>query len=280
MNINWYPGHMVKTKRLITENLKLVDVVIELIDSRIPYSSKNPEVDKLIGEKPKLVVLNKSDLADDKISKEWINNYKKKGIKAILVDSVKGIGLKEVVKASRELAQTRLQHEKSKGRLPRAVRVMVIGIPNVGKSSFINKFVGNSPAKTGNKPGVTRGKQWIRISNDLELLDMPGILWPKFDDEAVGLKLAYTGAVKDEIIDIVELAGKLIEYLANLYPEELKKRYKLNDINFDGLDLLNEIGKKRGALVSGGEVDQNRIAQIIIDEFRVAKIGRMSLERP
>lgn len=280
MNIQWYPGHMAKTKRLITENIKLVDVVIEILDARIPISSRNPEVDQLLGNKPKLIILNKSDIADSGINREWETYFNKQNINTVLVDSIKGKGLKETIVAVKELAKPRLDYEKSKGRLPRAVRVMVIGIPNVGKSSFINKLVGKAAAKTGDKPGVTRGKQWVRISSDVELLDMPGILWPKFDNEEVGLKLAITGAIKDEIIDIVELAEKLLELLAVSYPEKIKERYKLDTIYQDALLLLNVIGKKRGAIISGGEIDLEKAARIVIDEFRSAKIGNMSLERP
>lgn len=281
MNIQWYPGHMVKTKRLIQENIKLVDVVIELLDARIPVSSRNPEIDRLIGDKPRVIILNKADLADENINSQWQKYFSKSGNKVIMVDSIKGVGLKEVVGAAKILAKPRLDYEKTRGRLPRAIRAMVVGIPNVGKSSFINKLVGKGAAKTGDKPGVTRGKQWVRISNDVELLDMPGILWPKFDDSQVGLNLAFCGSIRDDIMDVVELAAKLVEVLSTIYPQKLKERYKLEQIETDdGLELLRIIGKKRGAIIAGGEIDMYRIAQIVIDEFRGAKIGRMSLEKP
>lgn len=280
MNIQWYPGHMVKTKRLITENIKLVDVIIEILDARIPVSSRNPEVNELVGNKPRLIIFNKSDISDTDINKEWQAYFKTQGIKTIMVDSIKGTGLKEVISNLRELAKPRLEYEKSRGRLPRAVRVMVIGIPNVGKSSFINKIVGKGTAKTGDKPGVTRGKQWVRISNDVELLDMPGILWPKFEEE-IGFKLAFTGAIRDDILDNVELAAKLVETLKELYPDTLKQRYKLDTLEYnEGIELLKAIGKKRGAIVKGGEVDLTKVATIVLDEFRGAKIGNISLERP
>lgn len=280
MNIQWFPGHMAKTKRLITENIKLVDIVIELLDARIPLSSRNPEIDQLVSNKPRLIVLNKSDIADPHVNTQWKNYFNGQGIKVIFADSIKGKGLKEVTSAARDAVKEKLEHEKSRGRVSRAVRVMIVGIPNVGKSTFINKLVGKSVAVTGDKPGVTRGKQWIRINNDLELLDTPGILWPKFEDPETGIKLASTGAVKDEIIDSVELASKLLEDLSELYPSKLMERYKLEKVEGSGIELLKVIGKKRGAVISGGEIDLNRAATIILDEFRSARIGNLSLERP
>lgn len=279
MNIQWYPGHMVKTKRLITENIKLVDVIVEILDARIPISSRNPQINELTGDKPRVIILNKSDISDAKVNREWEQYFKSQGIKTIMVDSIKGTGLKDVITAAKEFAKPRLEYEKSRGRLPRAIRIMVVGIPNVGKSSFINKIVGKGTAKTGDKPGVTRGKQWIRISSDVELLDMPGILWPKFEEET-GFMLAFTGAINDDILDIIELAAKLLECLKVFYPENLKQRYKLEGLDYDnGLELLKAIGKKRGAIAKGGEIDLTKSSQIVLDEFRGAKIGNISLER-
>lgn len=278
MNIQWYPGHMQKTKRLILENIKMVDVVIEILDARIPISSRNPDINELISDKPRMIIFNKSDLADASVNKKWEQHFKSQGIKVIMVDSIKGAGLKEVLIHTRELAKPRLEYEKSRGRLPRAVRVMVVGIPNVGKSSFINKLVGKGTTKTGDKPGVTRGKQWVRISNDVELLDMPGILWPKFEED-IGLRLAFTGAIRDDILDIVELAVKLLENLKELYPQKLKDRYKLDNLDGDGYEMLKMIGKKRGAIIKGGEIDETKVAQMLLDEYRGAKIGQITLEQ-
>lgn len=280
MNIQWFPGHMAKTRRLITENIKLVDIVIELLDARIPISSRNPEIDQLVSNKPRLIVLNKSDIADPQVNKQWKNYFNSQGIRVIFADSIKGKGLKEVTIAARDIVKEKLEYEKSRGRLSRAVRAMIVGIPNVGKSTFINKLVGKSVAVTGDKPGVTKGKQWFRISKDLELLDTPGILWPKFEDPEIGIKLASTGAVKDEIIDSVELASKLLEYISKLYPNKVMERFKLEKVEGSGNELIKLIGKKRGAVISGSEIDLYRTAKIILGEFRDAKIGNISLEGP
>lgn len=280
MNIQWFPGHMAKTRRLVTENLKLIDVVIELLDARIPRSSKNPEIDELVKQKPRVVALNKSDLADEAISRAWEKWYRSNGYDCIFIDSIKGKGLNELKGKLREIMKEKIEREKQKGRLFRPIRTMVVGVPNVGKSSFINRIAGKAAAVTGDKPGVTRGKQWIRINEEIELLDTPGILWPKFDDQQVGLNLAFTGAIKDEIIDTIEVAAALMEHLSTNYPQNLKERYKLDSLDMGGLDLLKSAGKKRGCIVSGGEIDFNRIAAIVLDEFRGGKIGRISLEKP
>lgn len=281
MNIQWFPGHMAKTRRILLENLKLVDVVIELLDARIPASSKNPEIDGIIKNKPRVLVLNKSDLADDSISKQWSKWYNSNGYTNIFIDSIKGTGINQLKAALRNMVKDKLEREKQRGRLFRPIRTMVVGIPNVGKSSFINKIAGKASAVTGDKPGVTRGKQWIRLNEEIELLDTPGILWPKFEDQEVGLKLAYTGAIKDDIIDIVEVAAFFMEFLGGNYPQELMKRYKLNTLtDRTGLDLLTTAGKNRGCIISGGEIDLNRIAAIVLDEFRGGKIGRITLEKP
>ncbi|HYF83116.1 MAG TPA: ribosome biogenesis GTPase YlqF [Clostridia bacterium] len=282
MNIQWYPGHMVKAKRKIAEDLKLVDVVIELLDARIPMSSRNPEVDQIVGSKKRIIVLNKSDLADPVVNRKWINYFNQENTKVILANSVSGTGLKDVLAASKELMKEKLDRLKSKGLLVKTVRALIIGIPNVGKSTFINKLAGKSVAQTGDRPGVTKSKQWIKVSPELELLDTPGILWPKFEDERVGMSLAYTGAIKDEILDINELAEKLLEVLISKFPNMLKARYKLDEITADitPQTLLEKIGRKRGCIIAGGEVDMLRASVMLLDEFRGGKIGNITLETP
>ncbi len=282
MNIQWYPGHMAKTKRLIEQNLKLVDIVIELVDARLPLSSKNPIIDQIVGDKPKILVMNKSDIADPTVNKAWIQWFSKQNTKVILADSISGKGLNQIGNIAREILKDKIQRQREKGMAKRSIKMMVIGIPNVGKSSFINKLAGKASTKTGDRPGVTKGKQWIRLKAGYELLDMPGILWPKFEDPEVGKRLAYTGAIKDEIIvDIEGLACMLLEILRDNYPQNLKQRYKVDDIDgIDGFELLSQIGKKRGCVISGGEIDTFRAATIILDEFRGAKIGRISIEKP
>lgn len=281
MNIQWFPGHMAKTRRLLAENLKLVDVVIELLDARIPKSSKNPEIDSIIKDKPRVVVFNKSDLADETASRQWSAWYQSQGVTSIFIDSRQGKGIDRLKSMLRERCKEKLEREMQKGRLVRPVRTMVVGIPNVGKSSLINKLAGKASAVTGDKPGVTRGKQWIRVNNDVELLDTPGILWPKFDDPWVGYNLAFTGAIKDDILDTVEAASMLLERLKERYPSSIAARYKLTEITEKpGHILLEEAGRKRGCMVSGGNVDFTRIAAIVLDEFRGGKIGRITLEKP
>jgi len=272
---------MAKTRRILSENLKLVDVVIELLDARIPRSSKNPEIDKIINNKPRLMALNKSDLADEAVLKEWGKWYDSAGYTYIFIDSIRGKGINSLKAKLREMMREKLERERQKGRLFRPIRTMVVGIPNVGKSSFINKIAGRASAVTGDRPGVTRGKQWIRLNHEIELLDTPGILWPKFDDVNVGLNLAFTGAIKDDVIDVIEVSMALMERLALSYPQNLKERYKLDTIEgMTGEMLLTAAGKNRGCIVSGGEVDLRRIAMIVLDEFRGGKIGNISLERP
>lgn len=281
MNIQWFPGHMAKTRKILSENLKLIDVVIELLDSRIPRSSKNPEIDSIVKQKPRIVVLNKSDLADDGISRQWSKWYAENGYKCVFVDSIKGKGINELKSQLRNLMKEKLEREKQKGRIFRPIRTMVVGVPNVGKSSFINKIAGKASAATGDRPGVTRGKQWIRINEEIELLDTPGILWPKFDDMTAGMNLAFTGAIKDDIMDTVELAAALMEKLSLLYPDALKQRYKLElSDGKPGLELLEEAGRRRGCIISGGEIDYTRIAAIVLDELRGGKIGKITLEKP
>lgn len=280
MAINWFPGHMVKTKREIKENLKLVDAVIEIRDARIPKASSNPEIEELTKGKPRIILLNKSDLTDPKITKQWINFLKREDVRALEVNCLKGDGLKNIKPALMELLKEKHDRLRAKGLVNIVIRVMVVGIPNVGKSTFINKMAKNNIAKTGDRPGVTKSKQWIKTPIGIELLDTPGILWPKFEDEEIALNLAFTGAIKDEIMDTEELALKLVERLQNTNPDLLMKRYKLTSISEEAIDNLNNIARKRGAIVSGGEIDYNRIASILLDEFRGGKIGNISLEIP
>lgn len=279
MNIQWYPGHMVKTKKQIQEILKLIDVVIEILDARIPISSKNPDMDELIQNKPKVVLLNKCDLAEDYITREWIEYYKKNGIAAFDIDSISGKNINKVYGIVREAVKEKFDRYAQKGIVGKPVRALVVGIPNVGKSSFINKISSRAGTKTGDKPGVTRSNQWIKVNKDFELLDTPGILWPKFDDENVALHLAYTRAIKDEILDTEELAVKFIEELMIIKPKSLIERYKI-EIQEDAPSTLLYIGKKRGCVISGGEIDTLRTSNIIFDDYRNGKLGKISLERP
>ena len=280
-NINWFPGHMVVAKKQIKESLGLVDVVIEIIDARIPISSRNPDFDELVGNKPRVIALNKSDLADPVMNKKWIEHFKKQGIKAILMNSITGVGIKEVLKSANELMKEKLEKEAAKGRVGRSVRAAVMGIPNSGKSSFINKVSGKNAVEVGNKPGVTRKKQWIRTNQGVELMDTPGILWPKFEDEKIGLHLAYTSAIRYEILDNTELAINMLVELKESYKSALETRYKLNDISeLEGHEILEAIGRKRGCMVSGGNVDLTKAANIVIEEFRKGTIGKITLEVP
>ena len=280
MAINWFPGHMKKTQREIKENLKLVDAVIEIRDARIPRSSANPDIDKLVGDKPRIILLNKSDLTEKSVTKQWIKHLSSENVKVLEVNCLTGSGLNAIKPAILELLKEKHDRLKAKGMVKIITRVMVVGIPNVGKSTFINKMARNNIAKTGDKPGVTKSKQWIKTSIGIELLDTPGVLWPKFEDDNTALNLAFTGAIKDEIMDIEELALKLVERLQNTYGKELKERYKLNEIFENPIDTLDAIGKKRGTLISGGQIDYNRLAVILLDEFRGGKIGKISLESP
>lgn len=280
MAINWFPGHMAKTRREISENLKLVDAVIEIRDARIVKSSANPEIEQLCSNKPRIILLNKSDLSEDKITKDWINKESQNNVKLLPVNCVTGEGLKNIKPMLNEMLKEKLDRLKAKGIVNVVIRTMVVGIPNVGKSSFINKMAKNNIAKIGDKPGVTKSRQWIKTKIGIELMDTPGILWPKFEDEDVALSLAFTGAIKDEIMDIETLALRLIEKLQNLYPERLMERYKLDSLDESPLENMNNIGKKRGAVISGGKIDYNRVAVLVLDEFRGGKLGRISLERP
>lgn len=276
-NINWYPGHMKKTKELIKDNLKLIDVVIELLDARLPLSSKNPVIDELINQKKRIVLLNKSDLSDQRITKEWMEHFESKDITAIPMNSMNGQGLKNLYQKLEQISKA--INEKSVRKKP--LRVMIVGIPNVGKSSLINRIAGKKSAKTGNKPGVTKGKQWINMKGNIQLLDTPGILWPKFEDREIGLRLAYVGSIKDEILDLSEVALKFVEFLQQHYPEKLKERYKLDQIeDKEAIEVLDEICIKRGFILSGDRIDYERAARTIMDEYRTGKIGNISIERP
>lgn len=317
--INYYPGHMAKAKKEIIENLKLIDVVIEVLDARIPISSQNPDIQKYIENMNKIEILNKSDLADEKQTKNWIKYFEKNEECAVATEANSGKGIKEVIKKIHEVSAESQQHFSQKGRSGKSIRVLILGIPNVGKSSFINKISNKSSAKVGNKPGVTRQKQWIQVNNEIQLLDTPGVLWPKFDNKNVALNLAYTGTIKEEVIDKVEIAFSLLKYLCLNYKENIIKRYKIgdefneifgNDIknniisnnmandneisnneynqndyeyqdeNDKFLQIFELIGKKRGAILSGGRVDYDKIAGILLKEFRSGKLGRITLEKP
>ncbi len=279
MNIQWFPGHMTKTKRMIADSIKLCDCVIELCDARCPESSRNPELPKLIGDKKLLLVINKSDIADPVETQKWLQRFKKDGISAVAVSCNDSKGTLKILDSVKELLKEKIERDKSRGYVNKPIRVMVCGIPNVGKSSFINKLYGKSAAKAGDRPGVTRGKQWITLKNGMELLDTPGILWPKFEDKNVALRLAFTGAIKDEVLDTEELCAHLCLYLAENYPERLKERYKIDlEENLTGFEILERISRKRGFIVKGGEVDFLRGASVVLDEFRGAKLGKITLE--
>ncbi len=280
LHINWYPGHMKKTRDLVRNNLKLVDVVVELLDSRIPFSSRNPDIDNLAGNKPRVVILNKCDLADRAKLDKWIKYYKDRGIKAIPVDTLKGVGLNKLVDECRNAVKDKMDALKEKGRKERPIRIMIVGIPNVGKSSIINKLTGRKSTVTGDRPGVTKGKQWVRLKGNLELLDTPGILWPKFEDQDVALNLAFCRAIKDEILDVETLALRLIGKLMEIEPEKLKARYKLEELGDRDIENMDMIGRKRGFIMGNKELDYTRIATTVLNEFRDGKIGKITLEVP
>lgn len=281
--IQWFPGHMTKTKRQIQSSLKLVDAVAEIIDARIPVSSRNPDLAKLVQNKPRVILLNKCDMANQTATKMWIDYFKKQNLVAIPVDCKSGRGLDKFTPAVNTVMSHKIARLKEKGMVNPTIRIMIVGIPNVGKSSFINKMVKKNRAKVEDRPGVTRGNQWYTIAKNLEMLDTPGVLWPKFDDKTVGEHLAFTGAVKDQILDIELLAVRLLDFIKELKPADFITRFKLEneDIeNIDSYELLKMIGKKRGMLVSGGEIDTERAAIMLLDEFRSAKLGRITVEMP
>ena len=279
MHFQWYPGHMTKAKRMMQENIKLIDLVIELVDARIPLSSRNPDIDELGKNKARLVLLNKADLAEDKWNDAWAEYFKKKGFSVVKVNSRKGGGIKSIQGVIREACAEKIERDRKRGILNRPVRAMVVGIPNVGKSTFINALAGKACAKTGNKPGVTKGKQWIRLNKQVELLDTPGILWPKFEDQEVGLKLAFIGSIKDEVLQTEELAAELIHFLRTAYPEVLADIYDIEIVEDDYV-VLNRIAKSRNCIVRGNELDTEKAALLLLDDFRNGKLGRLTLEYP
>ncbi|MGI5985978.1 MAG: ribosome biogenesis GTPase YlqF [Oscillospiraceae bacterium] len=281
MNIQWFPGHMTKAQRMIEENMKLVDAVCEIIDARIPYSSRNPDIDRLAGNKPRLIILNRVDQADPSVTAQWRNYYKSQGLAVLETDCKSGKGVSGFADAIRTVLKDKIEAYAAKGQVTRPLRAMILGIPNVGKSTFINKVAKRKAAKASDKPGVTRGKQWITIDEGLELLDTPGILWPRFDNQEVGENLAYTGAIRDEIVDRETLAANFMIRLRELYPQSIEQRYKfVPEPNLNGFELLETAAKKRGFILSKGEYDLERMAAILLDEFRDGKLGRISLEKP
>ena len=279
MNIQWYPGHMTKTRRQIEADLKQVDAVCEIVDARIPMSSRNPDIDSICGAKPRIIIMNRMDLADPAATKRWMTYFKSKGYAAVATDCKSRKGISDFEPAVRTVLKEKIERNAAKG-MNRPVRVMIVGIPNVGKSTLINQISGRKGAKAENRPGVTRGKQWVTVNNGLLLLDTPGILWPKFEDESVGLKLAFSGAIRDEIMDVEELAVHLIGFLAQKYPETLENRYGLTDFDKMSYEILEDLGRKRGCVISGGEVDTVRASNILLDEFRASKLGNITLEFP
>lgn len=279
--VQWFPGHMAKTRRLIKESLPFVDMVTEIVDARIPMSSSNPELKEMIGSKPRIVLLNKCDVADEKTTARWVEYYRNIGVYALPVDCRSGKGLNAYLPLVRRVLKDKIKRNEEKGMAGKPLRVMVVGIPNTGKSSFINKMAGRNRAKVADKPGVTRSNSWFAVGSGIELLDTPGVLWPKFDDRAVGDKLAFIGSVKDEVIDIESLAMRLINVLKNGYEDRLSERFKITDFaDKEDYEILEMIGRKRGMLISGGEIDYERASVMILDEYRGGKLGRLSLEKP
>ncbi|HJC42812.1 MAG TPA: ribosome biogenesis GTPase YlqF [Candidatus Mediterraneibacter gallistercoris] len=279
MHFQWYPGHMTKARRMMQENIKLIDLIIELVDARVPLSSRNPDIDELGRGKARLILLNKADLAEDRLNDEWVAYFKEKGYSAVKVNSRKGGGIKSIQSVIQEACKEKTERDRKRGILNRPVRAMVVGIPNVGKSTFINALAGKACAKTGNKPGVTKGKQWIRLNKSVELLDTPGILWPKFEDQEVGLKLAFIGSIKDEILQTEELAAELVKFLKEYYPGVLEEKYGIPEVQ-DTYKCLADIAKSRHCLVRGSELDTEKAASILLDDFRGGRLGRITLERP
>lgn len=279
MHFQWYPGHMTKAKRMMQENIKLIDLIIELVDARVPLSSRNPDIDELGKNKARLIILNKSDLAEERWNEAWTEYFKKKGFHVVKVNSRKGGGVKSVQSVIQEACKAKIERDRKRGILNRPVRAMVVGIPNVGKSTFINSLARKAAAKTGNKPGVTKGKQWIRLNKQVELLDTPGILWPKFEDQTVGLRLALIGSIKDEVLQTEELAAELIRFLAANYPGVLENKYTITTAP-DPYVMLGRIAESRHCLVRGNELDTEKAAMLLMDDFREGKLGRLTLEYP
>jgi len=279
MNFQWYPGHMTKAKRQMQEDIKLIDLVVEIVDARIPFSSRNPDIDELGKNKYRLILMNKADLADKKATEKWSVYFKSKGYFVVSLDARSKAGMKSITDIIMEACKEKIERDLKRGIKNRPVRAMVVGIPNVGKSTFINSYAGKACAKTGNKPGVTKGKQWIRLNKNVELLDTPGILWPKFEDQMVGLRLALIGSIKDEILNIDELAVELIKYLLQAYPGILAERYSIDEVE-NPTDILLGIAKSRNCISKGGELDYSKAAILLIDDFRSGKLGKLSLEMP
>lgn len=291
ININWFPGHMAKTRKQIAEDLKLVDIVVEILDARIPISSQNPDIKQITQNKKKIIVLNKYDLADEKENQKWVEYFNKKDQKAILVDALTGKGINETIRLIQKEMEEDLKKIADKGRIGRKIRVMIVGIPNVGKSSFINRIAKKTSAEVGNKPGVTKQKQWIRINDKIELLDTPGVLWPKFESEEVGMHLSITGTIKDDILELTEIAYSLTKFLLENYRENLIQRYSLDEKQIEEIlnqdqpeneniyEIMQLIGKKRGAVASGGRIDDDKTSKIILDDFRSGKLGKITIEK-
>ena len=280
MNIQWYPGHMTKTRRQMEADLKQVDAVCEILDARIPISSRNPDIDSICGNKPRIVILNRMDLADPNATKQWVSYFKARGIAAITTDCKTKRGINDFLPAVRSVLKEKIERDQARG-MKRSLRVMIVGIPNVGKSTLINQISGRKGAKAENRPGVTRGKQWVTVEGGLLLLDTPGILWPKFEDPNVGLALAFTGAVKEDVIDVEELACRLFSLLWQRYPDSVKARYGIDmPEDAQGYELLEAAGKKRGYLLARGEINTERMAKVLLDEYRAGKLGRLTLEEP
>ena len=276
MNVQWYPGHMTKAKRQMQEDLKLIDLIIELVDARVPLSSRNPDIDQLGQNKSRLILLNKADLADERQNEAWKEYFQSKGFHVVKVDSRNGAGMKTIQNVIQEACKEKIERDRRRGIKNRPIRAMVAGIPNVGKSTFINTFAGKACAKTGNRPGVTKGKQWIRLNKNVELLDTPGILWPKFEDQEVGIRLAFVGSIKDDILNMEELALKLIDYLKERYTGLLEKRYGISEAG-NAVEILGDIAKARGCLKKGEELDYTKASGLLFDDFRGGKIGRITL---
>ena len=279
MHFQWYPGHMTKAKRMMQENIKLIDLVIELVDARVPISSRNPDIDELGKNKARLILLNKSDLAEDKWNDAWSEYFREKGFSVVKVNSKKGGGIKSINGVIQEACKEKIERDRKRGILNRPVRAMVVGIPNVGKSTFINALAGKACAKTGNKPGVTKGKQWIRLNKNVELLDTPGILWPRFEDQAVGLKLAFIGSIKDEILQTEELAAELVAFMNKNYPGVLESKYNVEE-DTDPYGMIARIAESRHCLIRGNELDTEKASVLLMDDFRNGRLGRLTLEYP
>lgn len=279
MNIQWYPGHMTKAVRMMQEDIKLIDIVIELVDARVPYSSKNPDIDELAKNKFRLIVLNKVDLADETVTSLWEQYYKEKGYSVVKINARSGAGMKSITGVIQETCKEKLERDRKRGIINRPIRAMIVGIPNVGKSTFINSFAGKACTKTGNKPGVTKGKQWIRINKNVELLDTPGILWPKFEDQQVGIRLAEIGSIKDDILNVRELALALILYLTETYPGILSERYSVDEAQ-ETFQILEQIAVNRQCKLKGDQLDYDKAAAILLENYRNGKLGRITLERP